>query len=253
MFLARKKLSIGIIILVVTFGFIFAIQYNEFRVETLDGKGDCVFMIHGLRRSAGAMQKIAIFLNQSGYETININYPSRKYDIATLTEKFLQSVISNNCLNQNKKINFVTHSLGGILVRNFLAENKLENLGRVVMFAPPNQGSEIADVLKKCFLFRFIFGPTLSELGTDEYSVPLKLKLPNYEVGIIAGNKSFNPIFSMIIPGPDDNKVSVKSTKLENMTDFIEVPNSHTFIMNSKKNQELVKNFLESGKFKKIN
>ena len=170
-----------------------------------------------------------------------------------MSEKFLRPAISENCSSPDKKINFVTHSLGGILVRDFLAKNELPNLGRVVMFAPPNCGGELADFLQKFRSFRFVFGPALAELGTNLKSVPRNLPLPDFELGIIAGNRSPNPILAKIIPGVDDGKVSVAATKLATMTDFVEVSSSHTFIFNSEKNLELVKNFLESGKFEKIN
>ena len=155
----------------------------------------------------------------------------------------MKKAVAENCADPDKKINFVTHSLGGILVRDFLARNEVQNLGRVVMFAPPNRGSELADFLGKCRLLRFIFGPALVELGTDVKSVPRNLPPPDFALGVIAGNRSWNPIFAKIIPGADDGKVAVAATKLEKMADFVEVRSSHTFIFNSKTNLDFAKNF----------
>ncbi len=147
------------------------------------------------------------------------------------------------------KINFVTHSLGGILVRSYLARHSIPELGRVVMLAPPNQGSEVVDKLGRLFLFKWINGPAGNELGTDATSMPNKLGPANFPVGIIAGDRSINWINSLLIPGSDDGKVSIERTKLAGMSDHLVIHTTHPFIM---QNREVIRQtiqFLRTGGF----
>jgi len=139
--------------------------------------------------------------------------------------------------------------MGGILVRFYLAKHDINKLGRVVMLAPPNAGSELVDRLSKSQLFNLINGPAGKQLGTDVASLPNSLGAVNYEVGIIAGNRSLNPIYSSLITGDNDGKVSTQNTRLEGMTDFIVLPYSHTFIMNRPQVIEQTLFFLQQGKF----
>lgn len=214
-------------------------------VQILEGDYDCVILLHGLGRSSSSMEPMAEYLNEAGFKTVNIDYPSTKYNIETLSKLYLQPAISKYCNNSDKKIHFVTHSVGGIIVRYYLANNNLGNLGKVVMLAPPNQGSELADYLKKIKVIRWILGPILSELGTDTESLPLSLPEPRYDVYVIAGNKSNNEKFSQIIPGDDEGKVAVEKTKLKNMKEFLLVPQNHTHIMDAEEVKITVKEFLE--------
>ena len=210
---------------------------------------ECVILLHGLVRSNSSMEKIEEKLLSEGYQTVNHDYPSRDFTIAELAMSEIPKAIKecNQC--QPKKIHFVTHSMGGILIRYFLENNDIENLGRVVMLSPPNQGSEAVDELANVPGFVTLNGPAGSELGTGENSVPVNLGPANFEVGIITGNESVNLILSQLIPGEDDGKVSVENAKLEGMKDFLVVPHSHTFIMQSDDVIDQVLHFLEQGKF----
>ena len=68
-------------------------------------------------------------------------------------------------------------------------------------------------------------------------------------MGIITGSRSLNPLTSWLVTGEDDGKVSVESAQLEGMADFLVVPNTHTFIMNSSQVAQEVVHFLEQGSF----
>lgn len=146
-------------------------------------------------------------------------------------------------------VSFVTHSLGGILVRQFLSENALHNLHRVVMLAPPNQGSEVVDSLADVPGFHLINGDAGLQLGTDENSVPRRLGSADFDVGIIAGTFSVNPVLSTLIPDVDDGKVSVERTKLDGMRDHLEMDVSHPFIMSDDAVIDQVLHYLRHGKF----
>jgi triacylglycerol lipase len=208
-----------------------------------------VILLHGLRRTSSSMKKIEKHLSLNGYSTININYPSTSGLVSQLTEKYINDVVDMCLQLEAKKIHFVTHSLGGILVRKYLQDHDLPNGSRMVMLAPPNHGSEVVDRLKSFWFFRWYNGPAGMELGTEAKSTPNRLKPINIEIGIIAGKRSLNPFFSFIIPGSDDGKVSIQKTKLNEMKDFIVVSNSHTFIMHDNDVLKQVYQFLTHGTF----
>jgi triacylglycerol lipase len=148
-----------------------------------------------------------------------------------------------------ENVHFVTHSLGGILVRYYFSENELDSLGRVVMLAPPNQGSAAVDELQEWPGFEWLNGPAGYQLGKGEDSIPLALGPADFELGIIAGDRSIDPITSAVLDNPDDGRVSVVDTKLEGMDDFIVVSHSHAFMMRMQRPIELTKVFLRTGSF----
>ena len=207
-----------------------------------------VILLHGLCRSSRSMEPMARELTRAGYQVWNVDYPSRTASIEQLAESAVGPAVAR-CESSGAKINFVTHSLGGILVREYLAHHSIPNLGRVVMLGPPNQGSEVVDKLGGWWLFKKINGPAGNELGTDKNSVPNRLGPANFCAGVIAGNRSINWINSLLIPGPDDGKVSVERTKLAGMADWIEIPATHPFIMRNKIAIAQTIAFLQTGRF----
>lgn len=209
---------------------------------------ECVILLHGLIRSSASMSKIETALNKAGYHTINQGYPSTQDNIETLAEEAISNALVKSPTDATR-IHFVTHSMGGILVRNYLDEHSIENLGRVVMLGPPNKGSQVVDKLKGLYCFKMINGEAGMQLGTDKKSVPNQLGPSDFEVGIIAGTRSMNLILSTMLPGKDDGKVTVENTKLEGMKDHIALPVTHPFMMRNKKVIQQVIHFLENGEF----
>lgn len=210
---------------------------------------ECVVLLHGLARTEKSMARLEGHLQQRGFHVVNSGYPSREKDIQTLSIDTIHQA-ARECAQVNSvKTHFVTHSMGGILVRYYLERHELPGLGRVVMLSPPNKGSEVVDKLKTFTVFKWLNGPAGQQLGTDKKSIPNTIGPPYYEVGIITGNKSLNPILSLLITGKDDGKVSVERAKLLGMKDFLVVPNTHTFIMNDKKVIEQVIYFIAHGRF----
>ena len=195
------------------------------------------------------MKKLESVLNDQGYQTVNYSYPSTKHEIAKLADDAISDALSR--CPKNCKINFVTHSMGGILVRHYLSLNTIENLGRVVMLGPPNQGSQVVDTLKKVPGFKLINGPAGMQLGTERRSIPNMLGSAVFDVGIIAGTRSINLLLSTLMPSPNDGKVSVENTKLEGMADHISLPVNHPFMMKNKIVIEQVLCFLKNGIFKR--
>ena len=213
---------------------------------------DCVILLHGLARTRRSMSFMEKKLCAQGYQVININYPSRHMPLDELA-----GVVIDQCRAMAKKLgckrlNFVTHSMGGLLVRQYQKYRPIENMHRVVMLGPPNQGSEVVDRLKHIPMFNWLHGPAGSQLGTTGEDLPKKLGAVDFELGVIAGIRSINPLLSTLLPGQNDGKVSVENTKIEGMKDFITLPSTHTFMMRNSKVIYQVIHFLQYGQFDHI-
>lgn len=212
-------------------------------------KDECVILLHGLGRSSRSMAKLEKKLSEQGYRVLNVDYLSTKHTIEYLADELLDSVIQEWGNKAGSRLHFVTHSMGGIVVRYYLKQHKLPNLGRVVMLSPPNQGSELVDQLKDKFIFDKSGGPAARQLGTEKNSFVLSLGPVDFELGVIAGSRSMNPLYSSMLPGPDDGVVAVERTKAEGMADFLVMPYSHRSIIKKKEVIAQVIYFLEHGSF----
>ncbi|WP_248635520.1 esterase/lipase family protein [Desulfatibacillum aliphaticivorans] len=209
---------------------------------------ETVVLLHGLARTERSMKPLEKSLSCQGFKVINIGYPSRKFPIGELAGQVKEKLNSLDCWDA-PKVHFVTHSMGGIIVRAMFAEFHPHNLGRVVMLCPPNKGSEVVDHLKDNPLFVALNGQAGRQLGTDPESAPNRLGPVDYEVGVLAGTLSVNPLFSNWLKGEDDGKVSVERAKVEGMSEFLTLPYNHTFFMNKAKVKARVTSFLRTGRF----
>ena len=210
---------------------------------------DCVVILHGIARTYRCMRSLAKFLEANGYRVLNVGYPSTRFPLESLVDHVNQKMDN---LNQNHqgKIHFVGYSMGGLVARGVIHRYRPPNLGRVVQLAPPNQGSEVADFWKNNFLFKWIFGPAGQDLGAREKSFMRILGPVDYELGVISGNRTFDPISSALINGPNDGKVSVENTRVSGLTDHIIIPATHTFIIYNREAWDQTLHFLDHGKFK---
>jgi triacylglycerol lipase len=210
-----------------------------------------VVLLHGIGRSKNAMQEMADDMSQKGYTVFNIDYPSRKKSIEDLADD-IKKTLDAQKLDENHKIHFIGHSMGGLIIRAYIHAHRPENLGRVVMLGTPNHGSEVADLLAGTTLFNGIYGLAGQQLVTDQEKFKAIFGAVDYEAGVIAGDRSIDPVSSwLIIPGKDDGKVSISSTKLDGMKDHIVIHATHTFMPSNAEVIAQAEYFLENGTFRR--
>ncbi|AHF90857.1 alpha/beta hydrolase [Opitutaceae bacterium TAV5] len=225
---------------------------------------DTVIVLHGLARHPPSMARIAGSLRAEGYTVRNPGYPSRGATVEELAEQVFGPVFAESAAGgvdpaqdaaSGGRIHVVAHSLGCILLRQYIAVHGVPaRLGRVVMLAPPNTGSEIVDRLGDWRLFQWINGPAGGQLGTaatGEASIVTRLgpAPAGVEIGVIAGSFSWNPLYSSLIPGDDDGKVAVARTHLDGEAAHLVLPYSHTWLMWRKRTLAAVNAFLRTGRF----
>ncbi len=214
------------------------------------GAQEGVILLHGLCRSKSSMARMEQALLESGFVVENIQYPSRTAGIEPLAETTISNALAGARLRNCPRIHFVTHSLGGILVRSYFTRHTEPRLGRVVMLGPPNQGSEVVDNLGTWWIFRKLNGPAGNQLGTGTNSLPNRLGPVNFELGVIAGDRSINWINSLVmIHNRDDGKVSIEHTKVEGMKEHLVVHVSHPYLMKRTTVIEPTIRFLQTGSF----
>ncbi|MCB1783285.1 MAG: alpha/beta hydrolase [Alphaproteobacteria bacterium] len=211
---------------------------------------ELVVLLHGILRSKLDMLPLTKFLKDKGYDTLNILYPSREKNLEDLSDFVHEKIVHHPGYDESVPLNFVTHSMGGLITRYYIARLAPKNLGKVVMLGPPNTGSEFADWLSdtQAFapLFHAFYGPAGPQLRTDYKHIDGEI---TYPLGVIAGSASVNPLAPWILDGEHDGIVPVERTKIEGMTDHIVIPTSHSFMMFNQDVMDQVLAFLKNARF----
>ena len=210
--------------------------------------GDGVVLLHGILLNRWFMIRLEHRFKDLGYRTLNPSYPSSRYRIEELAER-LHPRIDRFAQRLKGRLHFVTHSMGGLITRVLLKTRRPPNLGRVCMLGPPNHGSEVADWWKHRWLYRVLFGPAGQQLGTDQQGLAEFPGPVDYELGVIAADRTWDVFNARFLPRPHDGKVSVASTRLEGMQDHITLHATHTFMVF---NPEVIRQaayFLKHGRF----
>jgi pimeloyl-ACP methyl ester carboxylesterase len=209
---------------------------------------DQVVLIHGLARTSRSLKHLGHQLQKAGYHPHWLNYPSRHYPIEQLVDDYLAPLLAQ--LPHDQTIHVVTHSMGGILFRQYCSRYQVpSNLGHVVMLAPPNQGSQIVDKIGHWPLFHWLNGPAGQQLNTNQTGMPKQIGPAQFDLGVIAGSKPLPSWINCFFNEPHDGKVAVKATRLTGMKDHITLPVTHTFMMNHPQVIAQTIHFLNHGHF----
>ncbi|MFI2812025.1 MULTISPECIES: triacylglycerol lipase [unclassified Microbulbifer] len=210
---------------------------------------ECVILLHGLTKDASSMVPLAQRLGEAGFHVVNIGYPSRQKPIQELAATAVDEGLAQCRQAGAAPVNFVTHSMGGLLVRYYFQDRPVSGIDRVVMLAPPNQGSRVGDWLDHIPWIKDVNGPAGRQMGTGDNSLPLQMGPVRFELGVITGDRSLNPFASAILEGPDDGRIRVESAKVEGMCAFYVVPLTHGAIMRDAEVIEQSLRFLWRGYF----
>ncbi len=209
----------------------------------------CAVLLHGLARTHRSMRPVGDYLRENGWQVVNQGYPSRSKPVEELSK--MVGVGFARCVQQGvpaHKIDFVTHSMGGLLLRKWVQDTQTE-FGRAVMLGPPNNGSELVDRIGATIVFRAYNGPAGSQLGTGANAVWRSLPPVPFELGVIAGVGEERGFLGRHVAAPNDGKVSVASTRVAGMSDHLEVQAGHTFMMNNPEIHRQIGHFLLQGSF----
>ena len=210
---------------------------------TVDQGKECVVLLHGLNRSWRAMRPMADALQLAGFTTANVDYPSQSGPVEEIAPLAVSTGLTECRATGAERIHFVTHSIGGILLRYEHARAPIPDLG------PPNKGSEVVDIAQEWPGMTLFGGSAGLQLGTDENSIPSRLGPVDFELGVIAGTGTINPWMSAMLPDKDDGKVTVVATQVDGMNDFLLVDKSHRYIARSDVVFRNTVSFLKTGHF----
>ncbi|MHC4050369.1 esterase/lipase family protein [Bradyrhizobium sp. 25ACV] len=213
-----------------------------------DARCPGVVLLHGIARTSASLTKLERALGAASFATLNIDYPSRSKPIAALADDIHPAII--RFAERDAPLHFVAHSMGGLVARAYIAKHRPARLGRVVMLGTPNSGSEVADLLRGFLPYRKFYGPAGLELTTAPATAPNALPAIDYPVGVIAGSRFIDPVAGLLVlPKPNDGRVSVQSAGLAGMADHIVVKSSHTGLPRHAAAIEQTIAFLREGRF----
>lgn len=218
---------------------------EERKLPPMSGKA--VVMIHGIGRSSKSFSEMSSQLKSKGYTVVGFDYPSTQVSIPDCAE-YLHQVVQS--LDGIESIDFVCHSMGGLVLRAYSMNHTTVRFRRAVMLGVPNRGAKMADFLKENPIFKMVLGPAGQQLASDDDGGLIKkLPIPKFEFGVLAGGRSKAKGFNPLLPGDNDLTVSVSSTRLPGAADFILIPVMHSFLMTDNRGIKATLNFLEHGQF----
>lgn len=214
-------------------------------------RSERVMLLHGIARTHRHMRSLERTLATDGYDVLNVAYPSTRAPISKLADFVAEKAA--DFITTDEPLHIVAHSMGGLVTRSLLQRHRPTTLARVVMLGTPNHGSEVADLLARNAAYRWFYGPAGQELITGRLSKPAFADVADFELGVIAGTRSIDPISSLIIRRPNDGKVSVESTRLAGMKEHLILPVTHTFMPQNPVVKAAVIRFLQTGSFHQAN
>lgn len=206
-----------------------------------------VILVHGILRSSRCMRAFEAEFIKQGYKVLNVNYPSTKLDIKSIVEYLKPSIMV--FAKNLKKIHFVGHSLGGIIIRALLNVEKPANLGKVVLVGSPIQGSELARKFKKFRIFKWIFGPAGIDLALPSKEMSAMFGKIDYEIGVIAGFNKYNFLANLLLKEKNDGMVTIKSTQDQEISNHIIIETGHLRLAKNKEVIDKTIKFIKEASF----
>lgn len=211
---------------------------------------DCVVLLHGLASHPMVMKPLELAIDiQPEFRVVNQGYNSYSADLSTLAAEVIPESLAACDLQGGESVSFVTHSMGGLLLRAYIDDHQVEQIARAVMIAPPNHGSEIVDWFQRTPGLVNLLGPAGKQLGTEHEGFVAALPLPSFELGIVAGTQENKVFWRKILPEENDGKVSAESAQITSMSDFKEIEAKHSELLYRKETIEQVMSFLRYGRF----
>lgn len=211
--------------------------------------GDYVVLVHGLTWARATLRDLGKFLHQHGYHVIEVHYPSHSIPISAILDDYLRPALRAHCSDPAKRVHFVAHSMGCVMVRKLLTDTPIDQLGRVVLLAAPNKGAEMAGLFSRAPLFGRMLGASVRQISAEPGSVPNQLGPVAFGPGIIMGTRSRVPFAAALLPGPDDGVVRVDSGSVAGMAGLITVAASHGSLHRSRTARAQILHFLGIGQF----
>jgi hypothetical protein len=209
--------------------------------EILVKKDATIVLLHGQGRTRLSMLVLGKRFRSVGYQTLNFPYNQTIHSLDEISGQLVEFIGQKM---KTSDYHLIGHSLGNVIIRNAFRKDYPAGLGKIVMLAPPNQPAHLAKRLKKNLIYRVFTGDSGQKLSEEKFY--RDLPIPTVPFGVIAGDKGQSLTFSE----PNDGVVTVGSTKLKGMADWILLHHGHTFIMNCKDTFEHCVRFIESGRFK---
>lgn len=209
-----------------------------------------VYVIHGYGGTTTMMSKIDKSIKNEHFITENFAYKSITVDLDSIGMELYLNIKRSGF----DTVSFVTHSMGGLVVRSMLQYSQKDKnfpvIHRIVMLAPPNGGAEIADFFTKKPGMKRLLGPNVEHMRTDSNSYAHKLPIPNNsELGIIIGIRGKSKGYNPFIPSDNDGLLTPKSAKLGVEKEIVYVYEDHNIMTQKTLICKLVNDFLKLGKF----
>lgn len=213
--------------------------------------GKHVLLFPGFGETSFKMSALSYWLQLAGYETEIIDYPSTMGTAEELIADYFVPAMKKRA--EKPVIHCVTNSIGGILLRGFLASHEQPNLGRVVMIGPGHKGSHVLEIVRHHPLAKLLLGPLINQAGDDKDAYACQLpSYVDFDLGIIAGGISLDPVAYCISPQMQDGRVTVESSKIDGMKDHVVLPIPHEMLAHHPLTSVQVIHFLQRGYFNHI-
>ncbi len=216
---------------------------------------ETVFVLHGLNRTQLSMAWLAGRLRSAGYAVCNRHYATRSRTLEEHADMLLERVAAEREPGGGA-VHFVTHSLGGLVVRCALhrcapGRPPLDAPGRFVMLGTPNQGSELAQQLAHSRAWSALLGRQALEVLADGARFA-QWGPPPLVCGVIAGGRGDGRGWNPLLHGDDDGVVTVAGTHVEGEADHLVLPAFHTALPWRRDVAEQVLHFLRHGRFARM-